>query len=127
MQHQNRHGILQLIYTIKFCKICFTQAFLRVFNVNHDKILKVYTIFHKFTQALLACLHIIPCLTTLQDCAQHSTGLGVAPSHFTPSSSPTPGHQSLTSCFDQLTLLTNWVWHSSLRFFHIYKAGLNDL
>ena len=37
----SRHGILQLIYTIKICKICFTQAFLRVFNVNRDKILKI--------------------------------------------------------------------------------------
>ena len=59
---QGRLGILQLIYT-KICKICFTQAFLSIFNVNRDKILKIYTKSHKFTQALLARLSIIPCLS----------------------------------------------------------------
>ena len=58
-----RHGILFIIYTSKICKICFTQPFLSIFNVKCGNILKNYTKYQKFTQALLAHLRIIPCLS----------------------------------------------------------------
>ena len=57
-----RHGILIIIYTSKFCKFCHTQPFLTILNVNCGNILKFHTKCIKFTQALLACLCIIPCL-----------------------------------------------------------------
>ena len=61
----SRHGILLFIYTSKFCKLCFTQAFLSIFNVKCGNISKFYTKYKKCTQALLAGLSIIPCLTLL--------------------------------------------------------------
>ena len=57
-----RHGILLITYTSKFCRFCFTQPFLSIFNVKCGNISKFYTKYRKFTQALLARLRIIPCL-----------------------------------------------------------------
>ena len=49
-------------YTSRFCKFCFTQPFLSIFNVTCGNFFKCYTKYQKFTQALLARLSIIPCL-----------------------------------------------------------------
>ena len=51
---RNRHGILLISYTSKFCNFCFTQPFLSICNVICGNIVKFYTIFGKFSQALLA-------------------------------------------------------------------------
>ena len=57
-----RHGILLIIDTSKFCKFCFTQPFFSIFNVKCGNILKFYTKYRRFAQALLARLSIILCL-----------------------------------------------------------------
>ena len=60
VQLNPRHRILLISYISKFSKFYFTQPFLSIFNIICRNIIKVYTRFGKFTQALLT--HIIPCL-----------------------------------------------------------------
>ena len=60
------HGILLIIYASKFCEFCFTQPFLSFFNVKCCNNFKFYTKYIRFTQALLACLGIIPCLKRIE-------------------------------------------------------------